>query len=153
ARGLRQRFLRGRLLALEPLETREAAGSLLAPALGGNLFGPFADDPFAAASQARLVSPSRTGVAILEPGRPSSKRAPPFRDGGGASRFSERDGSRAAEADTPRARGTGTHSLDAGLFGDPLALPGFGPIHAGAASGGAAAGKGGGSSGGGGGSS
>src|SRR5438132_11844942 len=56
---LRRQLIRG-LLGLERLESREAPGSLLASALGGDLFKPFTSDPFSAASQVSLVSQNKT---------------------------------------------------------------------------------------------
>src|SRR5262249_38924108 len=147
-----------RLLALEPLETREAPGSLLASPLCGNLFAlfagdSFAADPFAAASQISVVSESRIGVTNPEPDRPSPGAIPPSRDGGGAGGSSGTDTRSAPDADTPRAGGTGTFSFDTALFGDPFAIPGFGSNTAGQRSGGTAAGNGGSSPEGGGGAS
>src|SRR5437660_682747 len=127
-RGAHRRPIRGRLLALEALETREAPGSVLIVELGGSLLAPFASDPFAA-SAACSVCQHWPGVLDTEPGRPSSKVASLFGDGDGRGRASGKHSRGAVAADAPPASGTPRYSFDTGLFGDLLAIPGFGSTH------------------------
>src|SRR5436190_2957118 len=98
-RGARKRPVRGRLLTLEALETREAPGSVLVVELGGSLFAPFVGDPFAG-SEAPSACQYWTGVLDPELGRPSSKAAAPCSDREGVSQSSEYESRGAVAADT-----------------------------------------------------
>src|SRR5439155_6885712 len=139
-RGARKRPIRGRLLTLEALETREAPGSVLTVDLGGRLFAPFANDPFAA-SEACSVCQHWTGALDPERGRSSSKGSARFSDGDGPGQSSEKDGRRATATDSAPASGTARYSFDTGLFGDLLTIPGFGSGRAEGPSASAAVGK------------